>query len=719
MKMKVNAWTRSFFAGAVLLLAMPMQSVALQFDVFVGYGGVVREVSWFPVTCEIMNDGPAFKGTIEITGTHLGKGQRRRLELELPTNTRKRVMIPVFHGTGGLASWDGRLYDEDGKLRAEQPGVRVSEVAWEGVLMGALSRTFAGMPRFPELREKNSTLQPAVGRMPVEQFPDNVIGFEGLSSLYLNSEQALKLGSDQISALTRWVGTGGHLILAIEQPADVVASEWLHPLSPFIPRTVGQVAVGTAFSDWLADGGLETVPSGAAVEARRKVTPKSQESGPIAASVAYPQVPRELSFESASLPIVRGEQLDGDVLLAADGVPLVISADRGRGKVTVLTFSPEREPFRAWKGRNWFWAKLNGVPSEWFESTQFNTWGGWSVDGIFGSLIESRQIRKVPVKWLLLLLLGYLVAIGPFDHWFLKRINRQMLTWVTFPAYVVLFSLLIYFIGYRLRSGESEWSEFHMVDVVGNDARATLRGRTYASIYSPADRRYPVVCQVPGAALRSEYLGATGGGQEVGDATMYHRDSGLVAELFVPVWINQLYVAEWSLVGDVPFRVQATRSGTGYTIQFENRGTRSVESIGIAVGNRFYLLEGCAPGESRTERVSEEGGEALDLYVLRNARTYRKALDSRRQVLGSTIRIDGIERHSMVSSFISLFGAGSDTRTFLSPAGFDLVESVKEGEVVVLAFSRDFSPIPALNRFEAARSSKSSLWRFSVKAEDE
>ena len=40
----------------------------LQFDVFAGYGGVVGEVNWFPVTCEIMNDGPAFTGTIGFRG---------------------------------------------------------------------------------------------------------------------------------------------------------------------------------------------------------------------------------------------------------------------------------------------------------------------------------------------------------------------------------------------------------------------------------------------------------------------------------------------------------------------------------------------------------------------------------------------------------------------------------------------------------------------------
>ena len=54
-------------------------------------------------------------------------------------------------------------------------------------------------------------------------------------------------------------------------------------------------------------------------------------------------------------------------------------------------------------------------------------------------MIDSRQVRKLPVEWLLLLLVVYLIVIGPFDQWWLKKINRQMLTWITFPTYVVLF----------------------------------------------------------------------------------------------------------------------------------------------------------------------------------------------------------------------------------------------------------------------------------------
>ena len=70
----------------------------------------------------------------------------------------------------------------------------------------------------------------------------------------------------------------------------------------------------------------------------------------------------------------------------------------------------------------------------------YQTYGGLSIDGVFGALIDSRQVRKLPVQWLLLLLVVY-HRHQAVDQYWLKRIGRQMLTWITFPAYVVLFSL--------------------------------------------------------------------------------------------------------------------------------------------------------------------------------------------------------------------------------------------------------------------------------------
>src|SRR5438105_4784007 len=100
-----------------LLFSASTGRAALQFDAFPGYDGIVPEASWFPVVCEVKNDGPTFKAMIELTGSAVNQGQTIRMPVELPTGTLKRLVLPVFSSTRGYTSWDLRLLDERGRIR--------------------------------------------------------------------------------------------------------------------------------------------------------------------------------------------------------------------------------------------------------------------------------------------------------------------------------------------------------------------------------------------------------------------------------------------------------------------------------------------------------------------------------------------------------------------------------------------------------------------------
>ena len=106
-------------AGIVILCPLTQARAALQFDVFLGYDGTVREASWFPIVCEIKNDGAPFAGVIEVTPAGYGKGNTQRLPVELPTGTLKRVVIPAFAASRYQTLWDVRLLDE--RTRATPP----------------------------------------------------------------------------------------------------------------------------------------------------------------------------------------------------------------------------------------------------------------------------------------------------------------------------------------------------------------------------------------------------------------------------------------------------------------------------------------------------------------------------------------------------------------------------------------------------------------------
>src|SRR5437899_3003985 len=132
-----SAFAPASFLIFLLAGSLPARA-ALQFDVFLGYDNIVPEASWFPVVCEIKNDGPSFTSTLELSPGNYNEGQTARLTVELPTGTLKRVVIPVFSNTRG-GSWDIRLLDERGKTRAEQLAMRARKQLARGTpLIGAL-----------------------------------------------------------------------------------------------------------------------------------------------------------------------------------------------------------------------------------------------------------------------------------------------------------------------------------------------------------------------------------------------------------------------------------------------------------------------------------------------------------------------------------------------------------------------------------------------------
>src|SRR5437879_2383245 len=182
----MRAYRPKLRCGAALRLILPLglsllalsaggesAPANLQFDVFLGYDGLVPEATWFPVQCEVKNDGPAFTGIIEVAPGNANPGQVRRTVVELPTGTLKRLSIPMFCSSG-YPSWDVRLLDERGKVRAEQNGLRARKLLGANTpIIGALPRTSGGTPSVRPILPQGSQMQPSAARFQSSIVPDN------------------------------------------------------------------------------------------------------------------------------------------------------------------------------------------------------------------------------------------------------------------------------------------------------------------------------------------------------------------------------------------------------------------------------------------------------------------------------------------------------------------------------------------------------------------
>jgi hypothetical protein len=705
---------------AALAGSFPCLQASLQFDVFLGFDGTVREAAWFPVTCEVYNDGPSFNAVVELTAGGLRNDQVCRVPVELPTNTRKRFIIPVFAGGGRFSQqWNARLLDERGKVYAEHPNLQPKFVPWEGIFLGALSRTFAGTPSLPENRQGGPDLRPQVARLQLEQFPDNPIALEALDAVYLNSEKALGLKINQVAALLAWVQEGGRLIVSVEQLADVNSTPWLHQFLPAEVTDMANVTVDEDLQQWVRQESAEGAPRpmNPRVGTRTPRRPLSPNPFP-----AEPLAP-DPSFVDASMPVATGQLRDGRVLLAAKGVPLIIEAVRGRGQVTLLTFSPEREPFRSWKNRAWFWSKLMQVPPNWYWAPDISTFGGWSLDGVFGALIDSRQLRKLPVEWLLLLLIVYLIVIGPFDQYWLKKINRQMLTWITFPTYVVLFSLLIYFIGYKLRAGETEWNQLQIVDVLPRGVKALLRGRTFASIYSSANAKYQLAFNPPSpdladqsfASLRGEMLDLSSSG-EGSPVNIEQHGNAFRADIFVPVWTSLLYVNDWFEPGRNPLSATLTNRVGQWEIEVENHLERPLTDARLVLKGSIYELGSLPAHEKKSFPLEASASVPFQSFVVQHASRFQDAVQYRRSALGNAERghLEDLPLTSMVASFPGEFPHPEHQRSFVAPPGLDLTPLLERGNAILLAWDSGQSYTSQVIQSKLPRYQQNTLLRLAV-----
>ncbi|MBL9175049.1 MAG: hypothetical protein JNL10_16035 [Verrucomicrobiales bacterium] len=707
---KRRPWS-SFLAGWLMLALGGTDAWAkIQFDVFPGYDNSARAGAWYPVAIEVLNDGPSFNAVVEING---GQGTVR-VPVELPTNTRKRFSVPLFNVSRNFLSVDCRLLDERGKVRDEQTGKRVNVQGWEIPLMGALPGSFSGAPLFPEIQQAQAGWQPRVARLQPELFPDNPIALEGLNSLYLNSARALELKEPQVRALEAWVYAGGQLIVAVDQPADVNATPWLRSLMPADIGALSEERIGTALEDWIRQGAWnpqfsykasDPAMAGVRTPGPGRRNPDSLDS--------YSTLAPDSGFGSAAVPVLALQVRDGRAAGSVNGKPLFVEAPRGRGQVVLLSFNPEREPVRSWTLRPWFFARLADVPSVLFKPGDRNIVGGRGLDGVFATLVETRQVQKLPVGFLLLLLVAYLVVIGPFDQWWLRKINRPMLTWITFPLYVVSFSLLIYFIGYKLRAGQTEWNELQVVDVLpqGDGTQAALRGWTFGSLYSPANETYTLGSALQDSAIRGEFRGLWGAVGEPVRMTVTEQSQGFGAEVFVPVWTSAMTVSDWEETTAAPLLARSLPNGS---VEVQNALGRRMGPVWVVSDHRLVTLPELPSAAVREIDVSPGAGTPLSDLTAGWEGRFQVALGQREQTFGGGEKnpIDQWSEASVAASFPSYIQ--SPNGSYLWPSGFDLAPVLRRGDRIVLAWLPDTTLTAPLNQFETIRNRKGTLLRLVV-----
>lgn len=621
--------TRFSWLGVGLLLAGALGAASaaeVRFeDLAVGFDGDYRVGCWTPVRVTLSGADVPLTGHVEII---VNDGD------DVPSLVRGRD-LQLVAGQPTTATLFVRFGRVEGALTAHfvSEGKIVARETWGGglddgddeklpIALDANERLFLQIgPSLgvePVLRANEPGAAEGQGSVVAEikdtsTLPTRWYGYEGVETVLLTTSQpeAIRaLTTAQLEALDQWVRLGGRLVLCAgtQAPEFVVASG---PLARFVPGAIADPAVPiatlTAFEKY------------------------AESNTPIAETVGQQE---ELAAHPLAVPRVAVAQ--GRIEAEELDLPLVIRAPHGFGQIVFVAADLDRDPFRRWKGLPALITKLLDLEAPTAAGLESRPGGGSSNEGygdlagqLRSSLDQFRGIRLVPFSIVALLIIGYILLIGPGDYFFLKKVlGRMELTWITFPTIVLVTSLAAYALG---RYFKGDQLRVNQADVVDFDQQSRLvRGTSYMNVFSPSMHDYdfafrPQAPEVEAAQVSPlvSWLGLPGDGlggmaNSSAAANLWARpyrfslDLNEMLEVPIVVMGTRSLTARWEAQAEPPARAELRVGAAGTVVGWlENRSDEKLENAFLCYGRWAYDFGALEPGERRD--LAELGEKRRDL----------------------------------------------------------------------------------------------------------
>jgi hypothetical protein len=172
-------------------------------------------------------------------------------------------------------------------------------------------------------------------------------------------------------------------------------------------------------------------------------------------------------------------------------------------------------------------------------------------------------VPVISFGWVALFILIYILIVGPLDYFFLKKVVKRLeLTWITFPAVVIVISAVAYFAAYHLKGKDLRINKVDVVDV--DVSGGNVYGNTWFTLFSPRIQNYTVGVE-PGAGWGAEErdpkkygpfvgwmsrpddnnYGGRGSGSLFRRAYEYAPESSGLVGVPIQVWSTKTFSGSW------------------------------------------------------------------------------------------------------------------------------------------------------------------------------
>ncbi len=515
-------------------------------------GGRFAQGGWLAVSVSLRNDGPPVSGRIVAAGTD---GQVRR-SVDLPAGARKAVILYV-RPAAFVRTLTVELQDNDGKRLAK--GDAAVQVLESGVTQVAVVGDPNGAVRTQLVGRAAGLPQPVVaGRADLPERPEPL---DGLDTIVWAGDSS-GLSEAQRRALERWIAAGGTLLV-------LGGPDWQ-------ART-------SAFSEFLPVTGL----------ASRDAAPLAALAG-LTGGQAIPG--------GGTATIAEGRLREGAIALARlpdGGAPLLAAISHGAGRVMFVAADLAADPLRAWDGAPQLLSRL--IPDN-RVAIQFVGIGPSSEDiasQVANALTNIPALEVPPVELLLVVIVGYILLIGPVSYVVLRRRDRRDLAWITAPLLVVVFSAGTYGIGWSLKGSQVIINELAVVRTATDGAAASVQ--SYAGVFSPTRSSYDLTIHADAlvSAVQNQGFGFQASDTSSGPYIIEQGDPAHLRGLAVSVFGLQAVHADSIIAYQPDLAVDWHIDGNTVAGTIRNRSDHPVEDVAVVRQGGGVMVGTLLPGAER------------------------------------------------------------------------------------------------------------------------
>ncbi|UCC86946.1 MAG: hypothetical protein JSV81_19160 [Anaerolineales bacterium] len=541
--------------------APPGSPPGLQMEAEAAFDGYFKYGEWLPVWVRLENSGPDLEAEVQVRVTGSWGATTFAAPAPLPSGSRKRIPIYVLPNNFSRFLEVRLLADGEELLSREVP---VNPQANVSYLVGLVTPERGGLSFIAGAslpgRERPKTLID----LSLADLPGRREGLRSFDCLVLNDTDTSSLTPEQRMALETWVRQGGRLVIGGGRGATLTTAGLPDTILPFLPK--GEIEAGTlpSLADFAGAGAIRV-------------------SGPFVVSTGQETIGRTLAAQG-ELPLVR-ERIMGDGFVDFVALDLAVS------------------PFDAWAGSTSFWGRLLSPGAAYPEWLPPDMSAQQMKSGQMTSALARLPALDLPsIRGLGVLLMLYVVLVGPVNYLVLRWRKRLHWAWLSVPAITLIFSAGAFSLGYALRGTDLILNEIAIIQL-RQDGTADTTG--YVGLFSPARRSYEI--EVRGENLLSPLIpdynpwgpeGVSGAGEMV----FVQGDPGRVRGLAVNQWSMQTFMMEDVRV-DLGYIVGDLRLEDETLVGIvRNRTDYMLTDASLVLGQRFVRLGDLQPGQG--SRVS-------------------------------------------------------------------------------------------------------------------